>query len=515
METILAGVADAFTLTNLFYIALGVFMGIMVGAIPGLNGPMAIAVAVPLTYYMSALTAVAFLIGINKGGTFGGSVAAILLNTPGSPESTSTALDGYPLVKKGKGLKALKMALYASVTGDILSDLVLFTVAAPLAIVALMMGPAEMAAIFLFSLTIIAGLSGKSLLRGLIAAVLGAFLSTVGLDIETAQPRMTLGMNELIEGIPIIPLTIGLLALSEIIIQIEARFLGREQHAPAQDVFGRSIPRENKRVSLAEYRQCLPTILRSAAIGTGVGAVPGIGAIVAGFLGYAAAKRSAKNPEEFGTGKLEGVAATEAANSAVVGANLIPLLALGIPGSLSAAILIGAFLIHGVEPGPLIFREHGQLVYGIFAAMFMANWINFGIANLGLRLFALIVSVPKSVIHPVVVVLCIAGAFANGNSMFSVAVMMVFAVLGYFMRKFDFSIATFIIGFALGGTFEQSVRQAMILFQDRPADLLQHPIVLFFIALTVFSLWRIVRASVRDARLPQFEEETTAREEKP
>lgn len=147
--------------------------------------------------------------------------------------------------------------------------------------------------------------------------------------------------------------------------------------------------------------------------------------------------------------------------------------------------------------------------------MFMANWINFGIANLGLRLFALIVSVPKSVIHPVVVVLCIAGAFANGNSMFSVAVMMVFAVLGYFMRKFDFSIATFIIGFALGGTFEQSVRQAMILFQDRPADLLQHPIVLFFIALTVFSLWRIVRASVRDARLPQFEEETTAREEKP
>lgn len=515
METILAGVADAFTLTNLFYIALGVFMGIMVGAIPGLNGPMAIAVAVPLTYYMSALTAVAFLIGINKGGTFGGSVAAILLNTPGSPESTSTALDGYPLVKKGKGLKALKMALYASVTGDILSDLVLFTVAAPLAIVALMMGPAEMAAIFLFSLTIIAGLSGKSLLRGLIAAVLGAFLSTVGLDIETAQPRMTLGMNELIEGIPIIPLTIGLLALSEIIIQIEARFLGREQHAPAQDVFGRSIPRENKRVSLAEYRQCLPTILRSAAIGTGVGAVPGIGAIVAGFLGYAAAKRSAKNPEEFGTGKLEGVAATEAANSAVVGANLIPLLALGIPGSLSAAILIGAFLIHGVEPGaadlsrawPARLRHLRGDVHGELDKF----------RHRQSRAEAVRADRQRAEIrHPSC---CCCTVYRRRLRQRQLDVFrcsddgvrrarLFHAQVRFLHRHLHHRLRPWRDVRAIGAPGDDPV-------PGSAADLLQHPIVLFFIALTVFSLWRIVRASVRDARLPQFEEETTAREEKP
>lgn len=493
MTELLAGIGDAFTVTTIVYIALGVFTGIFVGAIPGLNGPMAIAIAVPLTYYMSPLAGIAFLIGINKGGTFGGSIAAVLLNTPGSPEAASTAFDGYPLAKKGKGLKALKMALYASVTGDTFSDLVLFTVAAPLAIVALKMGPPEMAAVFVFSLTIIAGLTGRSIVRGLIAATFGAFLSTVGLDIETASPRLTFGFYELIEGIPLIPMTIGLLALSEIIIQIEAWVLGRERDSGVIDVFGRSIPSADKRVSWAEFRACGRTIFRSALIGTGIGAVPGIGAVVAGFLGYGAAKRASKNPEEFGTGKLEGIAAAEAANSAVIGANLIPLLALGIPGSLSAAILIGAFLIHGVEPGPLIFKDHARLVYGIFAAMMIANVLNFFIGNIGLRLFAVIVSFPKYVIHPVVVVLCIAGAYATGSAMFSVAVMLTFAVLGYFMRKLDFSFATFIIGFALGPQFEESLRQSVILFHGNPLALAGHPIVMGFLALTVFSVWRIVR----------------------
>ncbi|WP_084536615.1 tripartite tricarboxylate transporter permease [Azospirillum halopraeferens] len=512
MEQILAGVSDAFTLVNLFYIAFGVLMGIMVGAVPGLNGPMAIAVAVPLTFYMTPLAAIAFLIGINKGGTFGGSISAILLNTPGSPESATTALDGYPLARKGKGLKALKMALYSSVCGDLFSDLVLFTVAAPLALIALHMGPPELAAVFAFSLTIIAGLSGSSQIRGLVAAVVGAFLATVGLDIETAQPRLTFGSSDLIDGIPIIPMTIGLLALSEILIQIEAHALGREKGTHALNAFSRTLPSEDRRVSWAEFKGCLRTIARSALIGTGVGAVPGIGAIVAGFLGYGAARRASKTPEAFGTGKLEGIAATEAANSAVTGANLIPLLSLGIPGSLSAAILIGAFLIHGVDPGPLVFTEHPQLIYGIFAAMFLGNIMNFLIGNVGLRLFALIVHVPKWIIHPVVVVLCLAGAYANGNTMFAVAVMMVFAVLGYFMRKFQFSYATFIIGFALGESFEQSVRQSVILFRDRPAALLEHPIVLLFAALTMFALWRIARTARRSPGGPQAGPDTGAAE---
>ncbi|MCG6875466.1 MAG: tripartite tricarboxylate transporter permease [Betaproteobacteria bacterium] len=490
MEAILAGIGDALTPINLFFIAAGVFTGILVGAIPGLNAPMAIAIAVPLTYYMSPLAGITFLIGINKGGTYGGSITAILLNTPGSPEATSTAFDGYPLARKGKGLKALKMALYASVFGDTFSDIVLFTVAAPLAIVALKMGPAEMTAVLLFSMTIIAGLSGRSLVRGLIAAALGAFLSTVGLDIQTAEPRLTFGFAELQDGIPIIPLAIGLLALSEILIQIERHLIAGGGGHRSIDIFGRSIPREDKVVSWAEWKTCFRTIMRSSLIGTGIGALPGIGAIVAGFLGYGAAKRASKHPERFGTGELEGVAAAEAANSAVTGANLIPLLALGIPGSLSAAILIGAFLIHGVDPGPLIFKEYPRLVYGIFAAMAVANLFNLVIGGFGLRFFALLVRFPESATHPIIILLCIAGAFATGSSMFSVGIMLVFAVLGYFMRKLDFSFATFIIGFALGENFEVFFRQTVILFMDRPMELFTRPIVLALLALTIWVLWR-------------------------
>ena len=411
---------------------------------------------------------------------------------PGST-STSTAFDGYPLARKGKGLKALKMALYSSVFGDTFSDIVLFTVAAPLALIALKMGPPEMTAVLIFSLTIIAGLAGKSMLRGLVAAALGGFLSTVGLDVETAEPRLTFGFIELNEGIPLLPLTIGLLALSEIIIQIENHVLKKDTDTGSISIFGKDIPREDKVLTRGEFMGSFRTIIRSSLIGTGIGAIPGIGAVVAGFLGYGAARRASKTPEEFGTGRLEGVAAAEAANSAVTGANLIPLLALGIPGSLSAAILIGAFLIHGVDPGPLIFKEHPRLVYGIFAAMVVANIANLIIGNIGLRFFALIVRFPKNVIHPIIVALCIAGAFAIGNAMFSVAVMMVFAILGYFMRKLDFSFATFIIGFALGESFEVAFRQTVILFKDDPAALSSHWVMHIFLALTVISVYRMAR----------------------
>jgi len=493
VHELLAGMADALTLTNIVLVALGVVTGIVVGAIPGLNGPMAIAVALPVTFYLSPLGGLAYLIGIMKGGTFGGSISAILLNTPGSPEAAATAFDGYPLAQKGKALKALKMALYSSVFGDSFSDIVLFVVAAPIAVVALLMGPPEMAAVLIFSLTIIAGLSGKSLLRGVIAAAAGGFIGTIGLDVESALPRLTFGFVELEDGVPLIPLTIGLLALSEIIIQIEAQVLGLADVAQRINPFGKDVPPEDRVVSWAEWRDSFRTVMRSSLIGTGIGALPGIGAVVAGFLGYAAAKRASPHAEEFGTGRLEGVAAVEAANSAISGANLIPLLAIGVPGSLSAAILIGAFLVHGVQPGPLIFQDHARLVYGIFTAMAIANLMNLFIGQLGLRLFAYVVSFPNRIIHPVVVVLCIAGAYATDNSMFAVAIALIFAVVGYFMRKLDFSFAAFIIGFALGPQTELYVRQTVILFQDDPLRIFSHPIVLFFLALTVYSIWRIVR----------------------
>ncbi|WP_172292061.1 tripartite tricarboxylate transporter permease [Pseudoruegeria sp. HB172150] len=494
MDQILLGVGDALAIENVLLIAVGVFTGLLVGAIPGLNGPMAIALALPITFYLSSLSGIAFLIGIMKGGTFGGSVAAILLNTPGSPEAAATAMDGYPLAQKGKGLKAMKMALYSSVFGDSVSDIVLFCVAAPVAVISLKMGPPEMASVLIFALTIIAGLSGKSLIRGLIAATLGGVIGTIGLDPESAVPRMTFGFVQLSDGVSLIPMTIGLLALSEIIVQLEAQILGRAGAAKRLNPFAKEVPRENKVVTWAEWRACFPTTLRSSAIGTGIGALPGVGAVVAGFLGYASAKRASKTPEEFGTGKLEGIAAVEAANSAVSGANLIPLLAIGVPGSLTAAVLIGAFLVHGVQPGPLIFQDHPRLIYGIFAAMVLANIFNFVIGQAGLRFFAFVVSFPNRFIYPAVILCCIAGAYAGANSMFDVAIAFIFAVVGYFMRKLDFSFAAFIIGFALTPQAELYVRQTVILYGDRPMTLLtDHPIVAFFLALTTYSVIRIAR----------------------
>ena len=491
MDVILTGLASALTLTNLLLIAFGVFVGIVVGAIPGLNGPMAIAIAIPLTFVLSPVAAISFLVGINKGANFGGAISAILMNVPGAAEAIATTFDGYPLARKGKPLKALKMALYASVVGDTFSDLVLILVAAPFAILALTMGPAELTALMLFALTFIAAVVGKSMMKGLIAGALGIFASTIGLDPEASTPRMTFDVLELEEGIPLLAMVIGMLALSEIMIQIEDRRITRATGGDEEiKAFDKTTPHEDRIVTGTEFRASFKTMMRSALIGTVIGAIPGLGSTLAGFLGYGAAKRASKNPEEYGTGALDGVAGAEAANSATVGANLIPTLALGIPGNLSAAILISALIIHGLTPGPLIFEQHGAVLYGLFGAMLVANFFNLFIGQAGLRLFAWVLSLPNQYIHPVIVLLCFSGAYLITQSMFAVALMVGFAILGYIMRKLDFSIVAFIIAFILGPLFEDALRQTLVLFSDSPGELLTRPIAIFFIVLTAYSVWR-------------------------
>jgi putative tricarboxylic transport membrane protein len=487
MEQILSGLSDVFTLTTLIYIALGITMGIFVGAVPGLNGPMAIAIAVPLTFFMSPLTAITFLVGILKGSRYGGSISAILLNTPGDPEAAATCFDGYPLALQGKAEKALKMALYASVFGDSFSDLVLIIVAGPIALIALKMGPPEITAVILFALTIIAAVSGRSLLKGLIAAAFGIFINCVGLDPVTATPRLCMGSVELQNGIPLMAIGIGMLALSEVLVQIEEHAVTSREAIS----FGKDAKRENRTVSFREFKENLKTILRSSLIGTGVGALPGLGATIAAFLGYAAAKRASKTPEHFGKGTLEGVAAAEAANNAVVGANLIPLFTLGIPGNVAAAILIGAFMIHGVTPGPLMFQEHGRLIYGIYGAFIIANGLNLAIGNFGLRFFAKVMMAPKQIVYPVIAICCVTGAYMADNSLFAVGLMIIFAILGYFMKKLDFSFVTFIIGFVLGPILELSLRQTLVISKNNPMILLERPVSLILLILTVLSIWRL------------------------
>ena len=482
MEGLLPGIAQALTPATLGFVLFGVVLGIMVGAIPGLSSPMAIAIAVPLTFYMSPLAAIAFLLGVNKGGEFGGSISAILLNTPGTPEAAATALDGHPLARQGKAGKALRTALYSSVAGDTFSDIVLILVAAPLAVLALKMGPPELLGVLIFAFTFVTALLGNSMVKGLIAATLGVLLSLVGIDPEAAVPRLTFDVLELEDGLSFAGVAIGLLAFSEVVLQIERSFIGKGDGGEGMVRF--SEAREDNAFTRKDFRQVRGTVARSAVIGTVVGAIPGLGTSLAGFLGYGAAMKASDRPEEFGKGRLEGVAATEAANSAVVGSNLIPLLTLGIPGNVAAALLAGAFLIHGITPGPMIFRDHAELVYGMFACLIVANLMNLLVGSVGLRLFSLAVRTPRSVILPTVALLCITGSFVAGGGLFAVATMLAFGLIGYLMRKLDYSIIAFILGFILGPMVERSLRHTVILLDDFSA-LLGHPFLIAMLALSV------------------------------
>lgn len=485
MQDILMGLADAFTLSNLLYIGAGVLIGQIFAAAPGVGALMAITIAVPFTFYLSPVTAIGFLVGINKGGTLGGAVSAILMNTPGSAEATATTFDGYPMARNGQALKALRTAHASSVSGDAMSDLVLFLVAAPLAVLAVKMGPLEMASVVLVAFVVVAGLAGHSMIKGLIAAALGVLLSLVGTDPETAGERLSFGIPELMGGLSISAVGIGVLALGEIFRQAIVHGDTGSQAEPTE--LGES---STNRFRWRDFSHILPTILRSTGIGTVIGAIPGLGSTAAAFLGYASAKRAAGPDSNFGKGDIRGVAATEAANSAVVGSNFIPLLSLGIPGNVAAALILGAFVIHGITPGPQLFSEQGRLVYAIFGAMLIGTLCNLLFGLFTMRLFVKVIRLPLPIILPCVVLLCVTGIIVSSN-LFSAWLLIGFAALGFFMRLLDFSFVTFIIGFVLGPAFELNVRQSVLLADGQIGYLLERPIACGFILLALFLAWRI------------------------
>lgn len=481
MSTALLGFTDALRPDVVLFVFAGVLLGYFVGVLPGLNRPAALAIAVPLSYYMTPLSAVAFLIGIAKASGAGGATTAILINTPGEPNAAATALDGYPLAKAGKAEKALKVALYASVAGDILATAVLIAVAEPLARLALRVGPVELTALTFLALTFIAALSGRSLARGLIAAFFGVLVAMIGTDAETASPRLTFGFIELADGVPIMAVTVGMLALTEMLIQGE-EYLTQPQDTPLEPP---TVTSTDRQLTLAEIKSITPTTLISSGVGIIAGIIPGLGPTVASFLAYALAKRWAKPHERFGEGEIKGVAAAETADNAVVPASLIPLFALGLPGSVSAAIIIAAFTVHGVTPGPRMFEEHGRLMYGIYGAMIVASLLMLVVGRVGLTVFAKLTRIPATVIIPCVMAICILGAFLETKSLFSVWLMLGFGILGWVMHRFDYSRITFLIGFVVGPLFELALRQSLIITHSDPLRLLQHPSALL---LLVFAL---------------------------
>ena len=495
LATILAGFADAFTLYNLTFVLLGVVLGQFVGAVPGIGPIMAMAIAIPFTFGLDTLPAIAFLVGVNKGGLVGGAVPAILMNTPGTPDAAATALDGHPLAKQGKPLKATKMALFSSVSGDTFSDIVLITVSAPLAILALRMGPIEIVALMIFAFSVLTGLIGNSLTKGIIAAALGLLVACIGQDPENYTPRLIFGYWDLFDGLPLPSVAIGMLAISEMLRRMSIAHGSKMKSAIVNMDTGNP---NDKRVTFAEYWSCRYTLLRGATIGTILGALPGIGSTAAAFMSYAMAKGASKDPGSFGKGNLHGVAASESANSAVMGANLIPLLTLGIPGSVGAALIISAFMIHGIQPGPLLFEQQGRLVYGLFGAMIMANFINLWVGQIGLRFWVKVVSAPESIIFASALLLCIVGVSMATSGLFGVVIMLIFAVIGYVMSSFGYSLVIFIIAFFLGPRFEKSIAQSLALTNGDLTLMLKSPVAVALLVMSVLSFFWFMRKNAQE-----------------
>ena len=427
--------------------------GVVVGAAPGLTSTMAIGLLVPLTFGVSKFSAFVLLLGIYCGAIYGGSITAILMNVPGTPTSAVTAIEGYPMTMKGEGGKALGVATMSSTLGGLLSCIVLIFLSLQLAQVAIMFGPLEYFSLGLFATAVVLSLSSKSVIKGLIATLFGLLLSTIGVDPVAQYPRFTFGIQEILIGIPAVPAIIGLFCVSEAFRMAEQAELVAKLKKDVSGIL----------VAYRELPKLWKIILKSSVIGSFIGTLPGIGALVASFLAYGEAKRQSKTPELFGKGAVEGVCASEAANNAVTGGALVPLLTLGIPGDTSTLMLLGAMIIHGLIPGPTLFKEDTILVYVIFGTMIMCNLL---ILPIGLSLspyIARISLIKRKYLMPAVGVLAITGASIGYGHIYYFWISIIFGFIGYICQKGGFPVLAIAMCLILGPIMERNLRAALML----------------------------------------------------
>ena len=431
---------------------IGTAVGIVIGALPGLTSTMGVALAVPLTYGMAPASGFAMLCGIYCGSVYGGAITAILINTPGTPAGAATTLDGYPMAQKGRAVEALGIAVISSFIGGLFSVVVLSFCAPALARVALSFGPAEYFAVMVFGITIISSISGKSMSRGLFAGLLGMFLGTFGTDPLTGYPRFADGVPGLYGGIEIVPCLIGLFSFPQAIDMVVKKVKESRMNA----LTGKVPP-------LREFARRWANLLRSSVIGTFIGILPGAGTTIATFLSYNEAMRFSKHKEAFGTGCMDGVIATETSNNAVVGGSLVPLLTLGIPGSASTAVLIGALMIHELRPGPELFAKQPELVYTLFSSLFVANMVLYFLGTWGSRLWIKVARIPKTVLYPLIFAFAMVGSFAVRSSVFDVGVCLGFGALGWILKKFHYPLSPIVLGLVLGALIETNLQMTLIM----------------------------------------------------
>lgn len=473
------GFVNVLQWSNILLIFAGVLVGIVFGAIPGLAADLGVILLLPLTFSMDPISGILLLLGVYCGGTYGGSISSILIGVPGTNVSMATIFDGYPLAKNGHPRKALSMALISSTIGGIISALLLLFAAPFIAKYVLSFGPPEYFMLAIFGLSIIAGVSGDSLLRGIIMACIGYFVSIIGIDGASGAARYTFNNIYLMKGLGLLPVLLGVFALPNIFNNITTRAYKQK--------FSVDIKLGKKDIiTKQEFKKCIPVISKSVIIGSIIGAIPGAGAAIASLMSYNEAKRTSKKPELFGTGVLEGIAAPESANNAVTGTSLIPLFTFGIPGSIVAALLIGAFTMHGLIPGPMLFKTQAPLMYTIMAGFLICNIAMFIEGRYLLRGFSQLAKVPQPLLFTGLMLFCVAGAFSYSNAIFNVYVLIVVGIIMYLLAKIGFNGAPFILGLILGPLAESSLKNSLVMSDGSFMIFLQRPICVVIMALTVF-----------------------------
>lgn len=465
---------------NLLLLFGSVFMGILFGAMPGLTATLGVALLTTLTYGMPAATAMIALLGIYVGGVYGGSYSSILINIPGTAAAAATALDGYPMACRGEGGRALGLTTTASAIGTFVGMLFVVGVAPLIARLALQFTSFEFFLLAFFGIVISGTLTSPDLVyKGWIAGFIGLFLAVVGRDGLQFYPRFTFGFPQLEGGLEVVPVLIGAFGIPQIIQVLKDRFVPKEAQK-----FQRILP------EFGTIVRNLPTIIRSALIGVGIGAVPGIGEDIAGWVSYGAAKNSSKHPETFGTGEVTGVIASETANNACIGGAMIPLLTLGVPGSPPAAMLLGALMLHGINPGPMLRFDHPNFILQVTAILLMASFAMWAIGMLLAKQVVKVLRIPPTLFMPIIAVLCVIGSYALGTKIFNLYLMIPVGIIAYFLTEMGYPIAPLVIGVILGPMADQNLRRALMVSQGSFAPVFTRPVALILfivIAYTVLS----------------------------
>jgi len=467
LSGIVHGLAVAIQPMHLLYTLVGVFIGTMISHLPGIGPSAGIALLIPVTFGMDPITALMMLAGIYYGCMYGGAVTAILLNTPGDAAAVMTVLDGYPLARKGRAAATLAIAAVSSFIAGMMGVTALSFIAMPLASIALHFGPTEYFALILFALSTVSALTGDSLAKGMMATFLGLLIATIGIDLQSGVPRFTMGLSQLQDRVSFLVVVVGLFAIAEVSRMVEGT-LGGTLH---------TIRVEGKLwFTRQEWLRARPAIFRGSAVGFFCGAAPGLGGTIAAMLSYVLEKKVSKHPEEFGTGAIEGVAAPEAATNADTCGAFVHLLALGVPGSGATAVIMGAFIMYGIQPGPMLFQTQPDLVWGLIASMYIGN-IMLLVLNLPLvGVLARILYVPSGILLCIILAIATAGVYSFHSDVFDLFLALAFGVLGFAFRKLDIPKAPLLFGLILGHTLEQSFRQAMTISEGNPSVFVRSPI---------------------------------------